>query len=433
MEKLMQYVWQHRLWQPALMRTVSGQQIHIIDPGRINTDSGPDFFNAKIEIGGRMWAGNVEIHLRASDWHRHHHDGDEAYDSVILHVVRCSDCEIHRSNGELIPQMVMVCDPKFADRYAEMVNGSLDTLGCAAEIPSLDPFHVSDCLCTMAFERLQEKAARIVRISDDNGGNWGEAVYITLARTLGFGLNSDPFERLAMALPLRVMRKHTDNQDAVEGMLFGMAGFLDDIPAEGDDHPNIMAREYQFMRAKFGLVQPRNLGWKMSRMRPQNMPHRRLAALAQPRCTGGLTAADDIVTVQTPAEARRLFDIEMTGYWSRHLNFGAPNTTNVRAFSDRMLDVLIINTVVPVMYAYAHRYGDEAMAERAISFLESLKPEENTIVRMFGSAGIRARNAMESQALIQLRRNYCMNRKCLYCRFGHRFLSRKAAQPIGRQ
>lgn len=425
MEKLMQYVWQHRLWQPALARTVSGRKITIIDPGLINTGAGPDFFNAKIEIDGRAWAGNVEIHIRASDWHRHHHDGDPAYDSVILHVVRKSDCEIRRSNGEVIPQMEMPCDPHFADKYAAMVNGSLDSLGCAAEIPSLDSFHVTEWLNTVAFERLQDKASHISDIVDANGGNWGEAVYVTLARALGFGLNSQAFERLAKALPLKVMRKHIDNPDAVEGMLFGMAGFLDDISPDGDDHPNIMAREYRFMKAKFGLVQPRNLGWKMARMRPQNMPYRRLAALAQLICRDGLTAAYEIATVADLDSARALFDVDMCGYWARHLCFSQPNTTNVRAFSKNMLDILVINVVVPAMYAYGHKYGEYELAERAISFLEQIKAEDNNIIKMFAAAGIRARNALESQALIQLRRNYCETRKCLYCRFGHRFLSRK--------
>lgn len=424
MEKLMQYVWQHRLWQPELTRTVSGHKILIIDPGVINTGPGPDFFNAKIEIDGRPWAGNVEIHVRASDWHRHRHDGDTAYDSVILHVVGRSDCVITRTNGEEIPQMEMPCDPDFSSKYSALVDGSLDTLGCADEIGTLDSYRVNDCLTAMAFERLNDKASHISGLARDHGGNWGEATYITLARAMGFGLNSDPFERLAKALPLSVLRKHIDNTEAVEGMLFGMAGFLDGI-AEDDSYRGSLAREYHFMKAKFGLTPPANLQWKMSGRRPQNMPHRRIAALAQIICRDGLSSPNKMVSAHNAAQARELFNIELLGYWSRHLTFGEANTSSARAFSDRMLDVLVINVVVPMMYAYAHTYGDSAMAERAVDLLCEIKAEDNNIVKMFGNAGIKARNAMESQALIQLRRNYCLTRKCLFCRFGHRFLSNK--------
>ena len=230
MERLMQYVWQHRLLETTDMVTVDGRKVTVIDPGRLNTDAGPDFFNAKIKLGEAMWAGDIEIHVRASDWHRHRHDGDRAYDSVVLHVVDRDDTAVRRHNGEIIPQMVMKCEPEFHIRYHELVDRADIDLPCAEEIKTLDSLRLTDWLTSLAYERIYSKAAHIEELLARYTGDWEQTCYVILARALGFSTNSEPMERLAMSLPLHFLRKHSDSQLTMEALFFGQGGFLDNAP-----------------------------------------------------------------------------------------------------------------------------------------------------------------------------------------------------------
>lgn len=423
----MHYVWQHRLVLAGDMVTTDGRRVEIIDPGMLNRDAGPDFFNAKVRIGSDMWCGNVEMHVRASDWYKHGHDSDRAYDSVILHVVGADDCSVSVDGGRMLPQMVMQCAPDFSERYRNMVDAPSERLACFNELREVPKIYVSDCLTAMAFERLYEKSERILTLFDRLDGNWPEAVYVTLARALGFGLNSQAFEQLALAVPLRTLLKHRDNAEAIEGLLFGHAGLLPASLAEQDPRVQLMQREYRFMCHKFGLQPPAPIVWKMARTRPQNFPHRRIAALAA-MVADGFAVASYVSSICTLEEARSVFDdIILPYYWTRRFTFGPMGGVSMsRAFSRSSIDSLVINVVVPSMYAYGLRYGDEAMQRRAVELLEELPAERNTVTRLFEAAGVECRDAFMSQALIQLRRAYCEPRKCLYCRLGHRFLSHKA-------
>lgn len=423
MERLMQYVWQHRIWPQTNIRTVDGRRLQIIDPGLINTGSGPDFFNAKVVIDGRTWVGDVEIHVRASDWHRHGHDGDRAYDSVILHVVDRDDTIIRRSNGEEIPQMQMTCTPDFNARYNELVLRADRDLPCASRIPAIPSLYLTDWLQALAFERIYEKTDRINNLLERTGGDWESTCYITIARSLGFGTNGDAFERLALSLPLMFVGKHSDSLFAIEALLFGQSGLLDSAPA-ADDYASRLKQEYTFMAHKFGLRQPvGGLPWKMRGTRPANFPHRRIATLAA-MLYGGFRMMSRILDIRTIDDARRLFNPELTGYWTNHYSFSAPSgRTSSGELSASTLAGLIINSVVPLQYAYGIATHCDTLTDSAIELLESLPAERNTIVELFGRAGIKARDAFTSQALIQLRRSYCETRKCLYCRIGHRMLT----------
>lgn len=423
----MQYVWQHRLWIAGSLRTEDGRRVSIIDQGLLNKGAGPDFFKASVKIDGQEWVGDIEIHVRASDWHRHGHDGDPAYDSVVLHVVGVSDCRICRRNGEEIPQLTMPCSPDFSQRYHALVNNPLGDLPCAAEVGSLPHIYLSDWLTSLAYERLYHKTDRILATYQDSDGDWRNTAYITTARALGFKTNSDPFERLARALPLRRLMKHRDSPPAVEGMLFGMAGLLDAQTDNPDGYVQQMLAEYKFMMAKFGMEPPESLGWKMARMRPHNFPHRRLATLAEMVMYDGFALAHKVPEVQTVDQARDLFRFELRGYWSRRFNFGDENCHTVRALSEDSINILVINVVVPLMYAYGLIYGQDNYTERAMELLRQVKAENNYITRIFQAAGLPCNDAFTSQAMIELRTNYCENRKCLYCRIGHRLLAAKVA------
>lgn len=424
MEVLMQYVWQFRLWPTHDMSTTDGRRIVVVDPGLLNRDAGPDFFNAKVKIGDTMWCGNEEVHVRASDWYRHHHDGDAAYDSVVLHIVDIDDADIIRSDGHKIPQMVMKCSPDFSSKYNEMVNNHFRELPCGNEISTLPGLYICDWLSALAFERLYAKADRIGNILQATGDNWMDVIYQTLARALGFSINSQPFELLARSTPLKHMLHHTDSLFSIEAMLFGQSGLLDKI-SPGDEYVESLTQEYKFLAAKYSLQKSDNMAWKMGRMRPQNFPHRRIAALAQ-IISRNFVFSNRILEIGSEEEARKLFDVSLSGYWASHYSFNdGGNAVGEKAFSYASVTVLLINIVVPVVFAYALSTGDLRRQEFAVDLLHSLKPENNFIIEMFGRAGIKATDAFTTQALIQLKRDYCEPRKCLYCRIGHKLLSAK--------
>lgn len=406
------------------MRTVDGQSVSVLDPGRLNTNSGPDFFNAKISIDGRLWAGDVEIHVRASDWHRHHHDGDRAYDSVILHVVDRDDAVIRRSDGQPIPQMVMPCSPNFSRDYSQLVDRSDLELPCSNFISTLEPLYLTDWIETLAYERIYDKTDRIEGLVKRFNGDWESACYVTVARCLGFGVNGDPFERLALSLPLIYLGKHADSPLTLEAMLFGQSGLLESAPS--DSYVESLRAEYRFASNKFGLKQPESLGWKMSRMRPGNFPHRRIATLAA-MISGGFRMLSRILKIQSVKEASDILSPQLSGYWTEHYSFGQPVTGYCPAgLSQSSVNGLIINAVVPLQMAYGMARDDQQLTDCALELLQSVPAERNTIVGIFTSAGIPAKNAFTTQALIQLRRQYCEAHKCLFCRIGHRMLALKA-------
>ena len=418
----MQFVWQHRLGVDTNTLTADGRRVRIIDQGRLNTDAGPDFFNASVQIGDETWAGNVEIHVRASDWYRHHHDTDPAYDSVILHVVQHDDAPVYRKNGTVIPQMVMHCSPDAAKRCNMLLNHAPTTLPCVNTIKSLPHIYHTDWLTALAMERLYKKNTRILDIVAQTGGHWEGAAYVTLARGLGFGLNSEPFETLAKNLPLKFLNRHHDELQTVEALLFGQAKLIPD-PSDGENpYASRLRMEFDFMARKFGLS-PVPLSWKMARTRPQNFPHRRLALLAQ-MIHQGFYLVGKLDDARTIDDMRGLFNVELTGFWTNNYTFaGKGGGCTPRALSRASIDTLIINVAIPLLHARATSRGDLDGMSRCAELLEQLGSEENSIVRLFAEAGVESTDAFTSQALIELRREYCEKKKCIYCRFGHRMLS----------
>jgi hypothetical protein len=424
MEGLLQYIWQHRLWLSEDMVTNDGRKVRVIDPGLLNTDAGPDFFNAKVEIDGRLWVGNVEIHVRATDWKRHHHDEDPAYDSVILHVEEKDDAPDHRINGELIPQVELRVSPRFNECYDRLVNATVE-LPCAARIKEVPQLTVTEWIEALAFERLHGKVDRVRELYDRYNGSWEDICYVMLARTLGFGINNDAFERLARITPLRLLHKHSDSLLQVEAILFGQAGLLNGAHDSETYYQQLM-REYAFLANKFSLRSLEGSAWRLFRSRPQNFPYRRIALLAQ-FVHGGFNLMNDILDAAGNTKSlRQLFDVELSGYWTTHYSFGKPSPGAGRALSNSSIDIVLINTVAPLYYARGEMTDDYAMTDHAIALLEDLRPEQNSIVTMFRNAGIKCDDALTSQALIQLRRNYCEARKCIYCRLGHRLLATDA-------
>ena len=420
----MQYVWKHRLWRSEDMVTNTGKKVRVVDPGLLNTDAGPDFFNAKIEIDGHMWVGNVEMHYRATDWKRHRHDSDKAYDSVILHVVAKDDAPVRRTNGELIPQLVLEVSPQFNADYASLVGATIE-VPCATKIKQVPHLTIVEWVEGLAFERLHGKVERIHQLLDSFNGSWEDVCYVTLARNFGFGINNDAFERLARRTPLRLLGKHSDSVLQIEALLFGQAGMLDVQKPGMDSYYNQLCTEYAFLSNKFQLTPMEKESWKLFRIRPQNFPYRRIAMLAQ-FIEGGFRMMNRILDAEGEKEMRALFEVELSGYWTKHYTFGKPNERATATLSRNSIDIILINTVAPLLYAYGELTGNYEMTDKAIKLLEDLRAESNSIVAHFVAYGIDCPDALTSQALVQLKREYCDARKCIYCKIGHHLLSKAA-------
>lgn len=426
MEKLYQYLWKSRMFGRKLTDG-DGRCLEVIDPGKLNTDSGPDFFNSKIKMDGTEWAGNIEIHVKASDWVRHGHQNDPAYDSIILHVVGVSDQRIHRRDGSLIPQVELTMPEDFFRTFSTLFSAA-DSIRCRAAIPALPSLTVTDWLESLAVERLQMKSDKIKDTFKNSGNDWEQTCFITLARALGFGLNGDPFEILARSIPLKLLHHHSDNPCQLQAILFGQAAMLDSSLHIFDEYYQLLCREYYFLARKYGLRPMRHGLWKYARTRPQNFPHRRIAFLAK-ACEGGFSLFSRILATKGNEErARDLFNWELEGYWHSHFSFDTEAKSQADTLSRQSVTLLLINVVAPLLYAYGSLRADPDLAENGLDLLVSLPPESNSIMRDWQYCGLTAENALRSQALLQLRKEYCDRRKCLFCRFGHNLL-RKAANP----
>lgn len=420
MEQLLHYVWKHKIFPLKELKTTTGQQVEVIDTGLANTDAGPDFFNAKLKLDGVLWIGNIEIHERSSDWFKHGHHADAGYNSVILHIASEIDTEISRSNGERIPQIQLICPEAVRTNYKELLETD-SYPPCYRIIPSLPPFTAHSWMTALQMERFEQKATLLNERLKRCQGNWEDAFFITLARNFGFGLNGDALETWAHRLPFRAVDKHRNDLFQIEAIFFGQAGILED--SDGDGYYLRLKKEYTYLQHKFGLIPMDASLWRFLRLRPANFPHIRIAQLAclYHRAYGLLSR---IMETETLQGVRDILKGGTSEYWLTHYTFGGSSPSRPKTLSNTSLDLLIINTVVTFLYAYGLHKGNRVLCARAGSFLEELKAENNYITRMWEQCGMKASNAADSQALIQLKKEYCDKKKCLYCRIGYEYLKR---------
>lgn len=435
MEMLYQYLWKHGMvgrkaasGRARELTAVDGRTVTVEYPGVLNRDSGPDFTGARIRLGDEQWAGNVEIHEKASDWFRHGHQNDSAYSNVILHVVGVSDAEIPDSRGGHIPQVVITYPESFARLYMRL-SEKISEVRCESLLSGLPDLAVTDWTASLYVERMQRKALHIDDVRRQVGGDWERACFIALARALGFGLNADPFEMTARSIPLTTLLHHSDDEFQLEALLFGQAGMLDTSVHIFDEYYQRLCREYFFLVRKYGLRPMRRDIWKYARTRPQNFPHRRVALLAQALKDGFSLMSQIIDRSSDPDDVRALFVWRLPEYWAKHFDFDTDSTPNPEALSKGSVDLLMINFAAPLIYAYGMSRGNPDIAERGLAIWESLPPENNVIVRQWRHAGIPCSNAADSQALLQLRKEYCDRNRCLDCRFGH-LLLRKTSEKL---
>ena len=430
MEALLHYCWKHKLFPLAILTTTDNRVVEVIDPGLHNRHAGPDFFNSKVKIDGTLWVGNVEIHDKASDWFAHGHDHDPAYDNVVLHVCGKIDAVARTSSGLVPPQMQLSVPQHVAEHYEELLRTD-HYPPCYRIIPNLSKLLIHSWMSALQTERLEQKTEAIKQRVKFCDGSWEAGYFVTLARNYGFGVNSDAFEAWAKSIPLHAVDHHRDNLLQVEAIFMGQAGLLDlqAVPeryqqaALNEGYFARLRNEYLYLAHKFGLTPIDHKLWKFLRMRPQNFPHIRISQLAYLYYSrrAGLSQLVECDNVAALSDA---LSTQVTPYWETHYVFGSESAKNGKHLSPFSINLLIINTAVPMLFAYGRYKGNEKWCDRAFDLLEQLRAENNHIVRMWQDCGLTVDNAGDSQALIQLKKEYCDKKDCLHCRIGYEYMKK---------
>ena len=432
MEELLHYVWKHRVFPLESLATTDGRSVEVIDSGLHNKNAGPDFFNAKVKIGGMLWVGNVELHIAASDWMRHGHHTDSAYDNVILHVVEKADAQAMTSDGKQPPTLILPIPDNVLHNY-EQLQLTEDYPRCWPIIPKVSRLTVHSWLSVLLCERLEQRAGRCIDWLREAGGDWERTMFTAIARNFGFGINGDAFERWGKRLPLFAAAKHRNDLFQIEALFLGSAGLLavEAVPSSAreaaavDDYFHRLQKEWTFLKHKFQLSDEMDFRqWRYLRLRPQNFPHLRIVQLAN---LYHQHTADFAQLMQSPTREamHAALDTSASAYWQSHYLFGVPVQKPVqRHLTAASRDLIIINTVCPMLFAHGQEHNDENEQDKALSLLEELPAEKNCILRLWQRCGISVETAADSQALIQLKREYCDRHECLRCRFGYEYMKK---------
>lgn len=419
-EAFLHYIWKLKLFDFSNLTTTEKESIEIIKVGTHNHHAGPDFSNARIRIGKTLWAGSVEIHKKSSDWTKHQHQQDAAYQNTILHVVYEYDTPAYRPTGNSpIPTLVLKnrIPQQYLQRYWQLLNNN-SWVPCAAQLPKLPAIN-SLWLDRMAAERLEYKYKAIKLDLEQTQYNWETVFYRFLARSFGLQQNTAPFEALAKSLPLLILAKHKQQLHQLEALIFGQAGFLTTAPK--DAYTKTLQKEYRFLQKKYQLTGLLASSWKFGRMRPANFPTIRLAQFATLIHQSKHLFSKILETEEVQA-LRSMFSIQLGGYWNTHYQLDEPSIFRRKQLGKRSVDLILINTIAPFLFSYGRYKGDERYQQRALQLLESLQPEQNALVNTWKSLGLTAKNAQDSQALIQLKKTYCDAKRCLRCAIGHQIL-----------
>lgn len=417
-EEFVNYLWQFRLL-PEGLKTTLGEPITVVHPGVRNHDAGPDFFNARIRIGETLWAGNVEVHLRTTDWVRHHHSGDKAYHNVILHVVFQHDGLVADSPANILELQPFV-DMKLEARY-ERLMASRGTIPCEPDTRLAGTAAIEGMLTRVMASRMEIRYAEIKHLLTSTSMSWEEAFYQRLARSFGLRVNADAMEMLARNLPLNIVARHRDNLLQVEALLFGQAGLLNAIFT--DDYPRLLQNEFVFLQRKYSLRPLDESLWRFHRLRPPSFPTLRIAQLA-----ALLHQTDRIfsslIEIDSAEKAKGLLMRPASEYWKNHLRFDHPSPPHNPAPGEDFCNLLLINAVVPFAFVYRREKGDESAGDQAINLLLQIESEKNQQMTYWKSQGLTLSSAFHSQALLELKRSYCDQKRCLDCQIGHALLKR---------
>jgi hypothetical protein len=422
-EDFLSFIWQFRLFTSRDLRATSGERLEIIDPGFLNSHAGPDFFNAKIKIGETVWIGNIEIHIKSSDWSAHGHAVNTAYDNVILHVVYENDLQVQRTDGSAIQTLVLKDNFPISllDRYQALISG-IAVFPCANQIHTVEPVILQSCFSRVLMERYEGKYQDVCLILKHTKGNWEAVFYYLLARSFGFKTNSIPFELLARSIDYQFFAKYKDNPIQIEALIFGQAGFLSADFQER--YPAQLKSEYEFLRKKFSLQALDPSIWKFLRMRPASFPTVRLAQFAalmikSQHLFSLILEADSLKSIKSHFE-----HLPVHSYWTNHYHFAKASLPSATQLGLLSIENIIINTVCLVLFSYGKSTDQPAFIDQAFRILEQLQGEKNSITAHYKDSGIKIENAFVSQALLELNKSYCSKKKCLNCGIGVKILKK---------
>lgn len=416
-EAFLHFIWQYQYFNKTTLTTVDGVQVNVISPGMYNTDAGPDFKEATIQIGEIEWRGHVELHVNSADWTYHKHHTDPAYNNVVLHVVWQHNQEGKRADGTVLPVIELqgLIGEKVIFDYKKLINNPSE-IRCEKQLKQVSDITWLSTLDKVLMERLSVKAGIVKALYQSNQNDWEETAYQLLARNFGFKINSEPFQVLAESLPYKIIKKHAGNQLQVEALIFGQAGLLQQ--ESGDEYEQVLLNEYNFLKHKYNLTDRlQAMQWKLLRLRPANFPTVRLAQFSK-LLSQTPSFFQNLLETGSAKDLQKLFKIQVSEYWQHHYQFGTYSEKKVPALGSSSIENIAINTVVPLLATYGRYVDDQAFVDRAISLLQEMKAEKNHITNHWSALDISLSTAFDSQALIQLYNEYCTKRKCLSCNVG---------------
>ncbi len=419
-EEFIAFLWNNCLLYPENLITIDGDKVNILHPGHINTNSGPDFFAAKIRIKDTIWVGNVEIHVFSSDWIKHGHHLDGAYDNIILHLVYSNDKTVCNSKGLTMPTLEIKdrFDPRLYKNYSAL-KLSANWIACQHSICQVDDLIIGNWLNRLLIERLERKTREVLQFYHYFSHDWENTCYYLLARNFGFKVNASPFSLLAQKTPRTILMKNRDKLEVLEAILFGQAGMLE--ATFSDPYPTKLKNEYKYQRIKHKLEPISKDLWRFARMRPVNFPTLRIAQFAMVlHQTGNLFRK--IIEAESIEELNALFGVAASPYWNYHYRFDQPSTHVEKNIGTAALNNMIINTVVPILFIYGKETINNQLSDKAIQFLHALAPEDNLVIRKWKALGLAPHNAADTQALLELRKYFCISKRCLHCSIGYQII-----------
>ncbi len=423
-EDFLHYVWKFKKFDFLNAKTTTGEAIRIINFGLHNQQAGgPDFFNAKIEVGSQLWAGNVEIHLKASDWYAHYHETDAKYDNVILHVVWEEDVKVFRKDETPIPclELNALVDKNAVKNYQKLLAGQAQYLNCENDFSKVDDFLLNNWIERLYVERLEIKHEFIAKLLEKTRNNWEAVLFLSLAKNFGLNKNGSAFLQVAESISIQVVQK-IKLAESLEALLMGQAGMLDQEIE--DAYFQKLQKDYFYLRHKYQLRAPLGSGVQYFRLRPHNFPTIRLSQLAH-LYVSTPNLFSKIKETSSKKDLYRLLNCTGGEYWQTHYSFGKSGKKSKKALSEKFKDLLIINTIVPILFSYYQSLGKSA-PEHLFGWMRNLPAEQNAVVKKFNSIRPKtATNALASQAILHLKNNYCDKNRCLQCAVGLNLLKRK--------
>lgn len=419
-EDFLYYIWQYKLFTKTDLFTTDNQLITISKSGNQNKNSGPDFLNSKLKIGNQLWAGNVEMHLKSSDWYLHKHEEDVNYDAVILHVVWEHDAVVYMKNNKPLPtfEISNFVSRELVSNYSSLMYNQQRFILCENQIDLVDEFLIDNWLERLYFERLEQKSVFIKEMLLQTNYDFEAVLFQLLAKNFGLKVNGDSFLQLAKSIDFSVVRKEVYNVNTLTALFFGQAGFLEDEIEE--NYYQQLKEEYKYLKHKYKLASISKNNFQFFRMRPQNFPTIRIAQLASLFFTHQ-NLFSKLMSITNKKEFYELFNFEIQEFWKSHYTFETTSKESPKKLTKSFIELLLINTIIPLKFVYLQNRG-EVNEEDILQLIRQVSSEKNSVISKFSAVKIKSKNALESQALLELKNNYCTKKRCLHCAIGNNLL-----------